>query len=135
MGVWHHQLNGNESEWTPGDGEGQGGLACCSPWGGKESERTERLNKEQEYSGRNKIRLLFQVLSTPPEVTVDYLSEEQLVTLEKQPCYFQQLNTYYLEKSNDVLGKGFDLYRTLNQKRQRSLLRQWFPNFVAHWNV
>ena len=59
MGVWHHQLNGNESEWTPGDGEGQGGLACCSPWGRKESERTEQLNKEQEYSGRNKIRLLF----------------------------------------------------------------------------
>ena len=30
---WHYQLNGHESEQTPGDGEGQGGLACCSPWG------------------------------------------------------------------------------------------------------
>ena len=32
---WHHQLNGHESEQAPGDGEGQGSLACCSPWGGK----------------------------------------------------------------------------------------------------
>ena len=37
---WHHQLNGHESEQTPGDGEGQGSLACCSPWGCKESDTT-----------------------------------------------------------------------------------------------
>ena len=41
---WHHQLNGYESARTPGDGEGQGGLVCCSPWGCKESDMTERLN-------------------------------------------------------------------------------------------
>ena len=41
---WHHQLNGHEFEQTLGDGEGQGGLACCSPWGRKESDTTERLN-------------------------------------------------------------------------------------------
>ena len=29
---WHHQLNGREFEWTPGVGDGQGSLACCSPW-------------------------------------------------------------------------------------------------------
>ena len=33
---WHHQLNGHEFEQAPGDGEGQGSLACCSPWGHKE---------------------------------------------------------------------------------------------------
>ena len=32
---WHHWLNGHEFEWTPGDGDGQGSLACCSPWGCK----------------------------------------------------------------------------------------------------
>ena len=37
---WHHQLNGHEFEPTPGDGEGQGSLACCSPWGHKESDTT-----------------------------------------------------------------------------------------------
>ena len=41
---WHHRLNGHEFEYTPGVGDGQGGLACCSPWGHKESDRTERLN-------------------------------------------------------------------------------------------
>ena len=41
---WHHQLNGHEFEQALGDGEGQGGLACCSPWGHKESDTTEGLN-------------------------------------------------------------------------------------------
>ena len=39
---WHHQLNRYESEQTPGDGEGQGGLVCCSLWGGRESDTTEQ---------------------------------------------------------------------------------------------
>ena len=41
---WKHRLNGHEIEQAPGDGEGQGSLACCSPWGHKESGRTEQLN-------------------------------------------------------------------------------------------
>ena len=44
MAGWHHRLSGREFEWTPGVGDGQGGLACCSPWGLKESDRTEWLN-------------------------------------------------------------------------------------------
>ena len=40
---WHHQLNGHEFEQAPGDGEGPGGLACCTPWGHKESDMTEWL--------------------------------------------------------------------------------------------
>ena len=43
-GGWHHSLNGYEFEWTPGVGDGQGGLVCCSQWGRKESDTTERLN-------------------------------------------------------------------------------------------
>ena len=37
---WHHRLNGLESEQAPGDGEGQGSLACCSPWGRNELDTT-----------------------------------------------------------------------------------------------
>ena len=44
MAGWHHWLNGRESEWTLGDGDGQGGLACCDSWGCKESDTTEWLN-------------------------------------------------------------------------------------------
>ena len=40
------RVNGHEFEQAPGDGEGQGGLACCSPWGHKESDMTERLNNK-----------------------------------------------------------------------------------------
>ena len=43
---WHHQLNGHEFEQTPGDGEGQGSLMCCSPWGCKELDTTEQLNNK-----------------------------------------------------------------------------------------
>ena len=41
---WHHWLDGRESEWTLGVGDGQGGLACCDSWGRKESDMTEQLN-------------------------------------------------------------------------------------------
>ena len=38
---WHHQLDRHEFEQAPGDADGQGSLACCSPWGYKESDTTE----------------------------------------------------------------------------------------------
>ena len=41
---WHHRLNGHGFGWTPGVGDGQGGLVCCGSCGGKESDTTERLN-------------------------------------------------------------------------------------------
>ena len=43
MAGWHHWLNGRESQWTPGVGDGQGGLACCDSCSCKESDTTERL--------------------------------------------------------------------------------------------
>ena len=44
MAGWHHWLDGHEIEWTPGVGDGQGGLACCDSWGCKELDTTEWLN-------------------------------------------------------------------------------------------
>ena len=44
MAGWHHSLDGRESQWTQGVGDGQGGLACCDSWGRKESDTTEWLN-------------------------------------------------------------------------------------------
>ena len=44
MAGWHHWLDGCEFEWTPGVGDGQGGLACCDSWGRKESDMPEQLN-------------------------------------------------------------------------------------------
>ena len=54
---WHHLLNGHEFEQTPGDGDGQGSLVCCSPWGRKELDMTEWLNwTEIMYKALNIVR-------------------------------------------------------------------------------
>ena len=45
---WHQHLNGHEFEQTLGDSEGQRSLACCSPWGYKESDTTEQLNSNYD---------------------------------------------------------------------------------------
>ena len=50
MVEWHHRLYGHEFEQTLGDGEGLGSLICCSPWGHKESDLTEQLNKSSQTS-------------------------------------------------------------------------------------
>ena len=57
---WHHQLNGHEFEQAPGDGEGQGSLGCCSPWGFKEMDMTEHLNNNNRAP--NSDRLLMSIL-------------------------------------------------------------------------
>ena len=53
MVEWHHRLNGHEFGWTPGVDNGQGGLACCSSWGLKESDMTKWLNWT-ELKGKNR---------------------------------------------------------------------------------
>jgi len=53
MAGWHHWLDGRESGWTLGVGDGQEGLACCDTWGRKKSDTTERLNWTEliQFSG------------------------------------------------------------------------------------
>ena len=55
MAGWHHRLDVHEFGWTPGVGDGQGGLACCSSWGHKESNMTERLNWTELNSLRDSL--------------------------------------------------------------------------------
>ena len=55
------RLNGHEFEQTPGNTEGQGSLACCSPWGHKESDTTERLNNSKEtytYQEQSQVKFI-----------------------------------------------------------------------------
>ena len=49
MAAWHHRLNVHGFGWTPGVGDGRGGLVCCSSWGRKESDMTVRLNWTEFY--------------------------------------------------------------------------------------
>ena len=65
MAGWHHRLNGYESEWTLGAGDGQGGLACCDSWGCKESDTTERLNwTDSEVSNLTHISYVTEMSSS-----------------------------------------------------------------------
>ena len=52
----HHWLDGHEFEWTPGVGDGQGGLACCDSWGHKESDTTKWLNWTELNDGQAGFR-------------------------------------------------------------------------------
>ena len=60
---WHHWLNGHEFEQAPGDGEGQGSLACYSLWGCKESDTTERLNWTEHQPLSNLAKMIISVSS------------------------------------------------------------------------
>ena len=51
---WHHRLDGHDFEQALGVGDGQGGLACCSPWGRKESNVTERVNDNTAHQAESR---------------------------------------------------------------------------------
>ena len=58
---WHHQLYGHEFKQVPGDGEGQGSLACCSLWGHEESDMTEQLNNNGQGCEHQWYALVFRI--------------------------------------------------------------------------
>ena len=75
---WHHRLNGHEFEWTPGVGDGQGGLACCCPWGRKELDTTEQVNwlnwKGKMYKVKSeRAQNVKRLPSSPPGARVHHL--------------------------------------------------------------
>ena len=74
MDGWHHWLDGRESEWTPGVGDGQGGLACCNSWGCKESDMTERLI----WSDLKKITLIFLSMVTIKSLQNSFLIAKRI---------------------------------------------------------
>ena len=68
MAGWYHGLDGHESEWTPGVGDGQGGLVCCHSWVRKESDMTERLNWLTELIWDSRIPQSYAWVSIASEV-------------------------------------------------------------------
>ena len=62
---WHNWLNGHEFEQAPGVGEGQGSLVCCSPWGRKELDTTEQLNRTELKGCGYKVRCSLEVHIVP----------------------------------------------------------------------
>ena len=58
---WHHQDNGNEFEQTQGNGEGQGSLVCCSPWGRKELDMAKQLNRTEGCGKKKKKTMTYPI--------------------------------------------------------------------------
>ena len=103
---WHHQLNGHGFGWTPGVGDGQGGLVCCDSWSCKESDMTERLNWTE-------LRL----------ETVNILAKLRIISIEKQLWVQNKWWVSYL-----VFPPVFWLHRI---KSETLLLFQ--PSFRGFW--
>ena len=78
MAGWHHWLDGCESEWTPGVGDGQGGLASCNSWGRKESDTTERLN----WTELRNVYSVFSVISWRDKIKKKKFEEVFHVSLQ-----------------------------------------------------
>ena len=106
MAGWHHRLYGHEFEWTPGVGDGQGGLACCDSWGRKESDTTERLNWTDSQSTNDvvtvpgeqwrdsAIRIHTPVLPQTPLPSRPPLNiEPSSMCYTVSPCWLSILNT------------------------------------------
>ena len=76
---WHHRLDEREFEWTPGVGDGQGGLVCCSSWGHKELDVTERLTwTELNWRPFFKLKIIFllSVLILIPKFSFFFFNHE-----------------------------------------------------------
>ena len=83
MAGWHHRLDGHEFEWTPGVGDGQGGLACCNSWGRKESDTTEWLNWTELNWYGNKIDNLEEMDRSLEKFNLPRLNQEEIEIISR----------------------------------------------------
>ena len=86
---WHHWLDGHELKQAPGDGEGQGSMICCSPWGHKELNTTEQLNWTEE---------------TNTQMPLSFNSSLIVSTLTSNSCLLLFFLTHLLQPSSDQLS-------------------------------
>ena len=131
---WHHWLDGRKSEWTPGDGDGQGGLACCDSWGRKELDTTGRLI----WSGIKTKALIQHYLrldrsNEPPPIVPPTLkgpSKSSLFTpvwrnfksWKRKKLHWEGRKNYTEKANNKCLRQ--QLFRPINQVKD---WRAWVP--------
>ena len=127
MAGWHHWVNGRESEWTPGVGDGQGGPACCDSWGRKESDTTERLNwtelncfidyaKAFDCVDHNKLWKILKAMGIP----------DHLICLTKNLCAHQEATVRTGHGTTDWFQIG-------KRVRQSCILSPCLFNFYAEY--
>ena len=94
MAGWHHRLDGHESEWTPGVGDGQGGLACCDSWGRKEPDTTERLTWWNQWH-----HCLFLLLSHTCPLSPDAPPTQAATQEWVQHCFLSKSIACFIQRS------------------------------------
>ena len=119
MAGWHHWLNGRESGWTPGVGDGQGGLACCDSWGFKESDTTEWLDWTElkhlvticwlDFNARNIALLTF----STHNILILLLIYKHLYSIKSSPFHHHHAYFYpwIIPKHNEMYH--FHFHQTL----------------------
>ena len=94
MAGWHHWLDGHECEWTPGVGDGQGGLACCDSLGCKELDTTERLNwTELNWWTESSVQFSHSVMS--------YSFQPHILQHARPPCPSPTSGAYLNSRSSN----------------------------------
>ena len=112
---WHHRLNGHGFGWTPGVGDGQGGLACCGSWGHKKLDTTERLNWTSLIVDNNNKKTFLDQIVTCDEKWILYNNHwwlAQLLDWAEAPKHFPKSNLH--QKRSWSLFGGLIHYCFLN---------------------
>ena len=123
---WHHRLNGHEFEHAPGVGDGQRGLACCSPWGRKESDTTERLNWAEPGWNKHSVHSTGEREVDLP--TKDYSAS---ASLKQFPSELFSINSnfpmYFTHKRSTEKNKRLGLcLRSYSECALFQMLRTWY---------
>ena len=120
MAGWHHWLGGRESEWTPGVGDRQGGLACCSSWGRKESDMTEDWTELPHKLGLvgslNNLAVHWQRLSVVLREHITRITKRNRPRIMANPCWSLFLNyepqlpgLRQLKRPKNAMAFGYDI--------------------------
>ena len=140
MAGWHQWLDGRESEWTPGDGDEQGGMTCCDSWGRKDSDTTERLNwtelflyqqnkKLQKSIDRRRNKLWF-------ICTVEYYTVVKMNDLWLYAKIWMNLRNLMLNKKAYLCRIHLVWYHTYKSQKQVKLNSTFFRLvYVCNKNI